>query len=80
MEGFIGVIPRALVPAYLEGPADFIYRGGFTIELREYAGSWYAYSVDGGSPEESFSAIRYGYYSAVEHEMVTEIVLELLRV
>lgn len=78
MVGFIKPVPRALVPGYCKAPIDYVYCKGFIVELREYEGEWYAYGVDGGSPQVTFSAIRYGIYSTVEHQELIEIALELL--
>ena len=78
MVGLIKPVPRALVPGYCKSPVGYVIRKGYRIQLQFYQGDAYAYSVEGDKPAESFYAIRNDIYSAVEHEMVVEIALELL--
>lgn len=41
-------------------------------------GDCYAYALTCEDPNKSFSAVRDGIYNAVEHQMVTELVIDLL--
>lgn len=78
MVGFIKAIPRALVSWEPSGSVVHIKRGQYDIELQEYMGDWYAYAVTCDNPAQSFRAVRHGVYNMTEHQMVVELVEELL--